>query len=79
MPAGAEWFELAPAQAMHLHADFVVMEVGIEQRHIEVLAATSTSAVKQGRANSQGCVSPGTDIADRRLWDVGRSVSLAAH
>src|SRR5262245_7778044 len=58
-------FVLTAARAVQFHCDGLTMEVGIEQRDIDVLPCTGFFAVEQGACYSAHGVNAGTDVADR--------------
>ena len=64
MPTAAARFDRAPAQAQRLRAQVMVMEVGIDQRHIDPLAFAAALTIQQRGKHRAQAVNPGTDIAD---------------
>src|SRR5277367_1186934 len=64
---------------MRLDRGFVVVEISIEQREIEVLAEARALAIQQRRAYRAACMRAGAYIAHRSHRKVRRTVGLTAH
>src|SRR5437588_4214212 len=76
MQPGAFHLMLAAAGAVQFNSHGLTMEVGIEQRDIDVLALAGLFAVKQRAGDGAHRMNPGADIADGDHWHVRRAVFL---
>lgn len=57
--------ELAFGEAMSLDCGLVVMEIGVEQREIEMLPFTGSLAVQERRADRTARMRTGADVTHR--------------
>src|SRR5579883_3411654 len=55
------------------------VEVGVEQRDVEVLAAPGAFAMEQGETDRSRGAESGLDIAHRGAGKIRRTVALAGH
>src|ERR1700730_3162618 len=77
--AGAGRLDRAFAETERLYSCLVVVEIGIEQRQIQILPASGSLAIEQGGADRAHRVCPGTHVPDSRHNHIWRALGLAAH
>src|ERR1700730_16130041 len=78
MQAGADWLRRAAARAERLDPDIVVVEVGVEQRDIEILPFAGALAMEQGAGDRGQPVHTGGNVANREHRRVMRAALFAA-
>ena len=76
---GSRRADRAFAKTQRFDAGLVIVEVGIEERQIQVLPETGALAIQQRRANRRHRVRAGAHITESRHDRVGRAVRLPAH
>ena len=79
MRAAARGHEPAARGAVRLDRKIVRVDVGVEQRHVDVLPLARPLAVQQGAGDGAESVHAGAHVADRSLRHGRRPAPLAGH